>query len=90
MELNQNVFVSSNAGVYRTYRSAANQVSIPLSVPKGTQAKFSYDFKVPVVDHQTAVGTLVANHYRIEVSTQLGHISSENPCIYSPLFVLKK
>lgn len=90
VELNQNVFVSSNAGVYRTYRSAPNQVSIPLSVPKGTQGKFSYDFKVPIVDHQTAVGTLVANHYRVEVSTQLGHISTENPCIYSPLFVLKK
>ena len=42
------------------------------------------------MEHQTAVGTLVANHYRIEVSTQLGKISTDNPCIYSPLFILKK
>lgn len=45
---------------------------------------------MPVVEHQTAIGTLVANHYRLEVSTQLGSISSNNPCIFSPLFVLKK
>jgi hypothetical protein len=32
----------------------------------------------------------VANHYRIEVSTNSGHISSDNPCVYSPLFVLKE
>jgi hypothetical protein len=76
VELNQNVFVSSNAGVFRTYRSSASQATVPLTMPKGQTVKFTYDFKVPVVDHQTAVGTLVANHYRVEVSTQLGHISS--------------
>ena len=90
VELNQNVFVSSNAGVFRTYRSAASHEEIKLAVAKGQEAKFTHDFKIPSIEHQTAVGTLVANHYRVELSTQLGHISSENPCIYSPLFVLKK
>lgn len=90
VELNQNTFVSSNAGIFRTYRSSAAQFSVPVNAPKGKEGKFSYDFKVPVVEHQTAVGTLVANHYRIEVSTQAGPVSSDNPCIYSPLFVLKQ
>lgn len=49
VELNQNVFVCSNAGVHRTYRSSTNQTYIPVSVPKGKDAKFIYDFKVPVV-----------------------------------------
>ena len=47
-------------------------------------------FRVHTNQKQTAVGTLVANHYRLEVSTNVGLISSDNPCIYSPLFLLKE
>ena len=35
VELNENIFVSSNAGVFRTYRSAASHEEIKLAVAKG-------------------------------------------------------
>jgi hypothetical protein len=50
----------------------------------------AHSFKVNTKRKQTAIGTLVANHYRLEVSTQVGMISADNPCIYCPLFVLKE
>lgn len=40
--------------------------------------------------HQTAISTLVANYYRIEVTCNMGLFATENPSIYAPLFVLKK
>ncbi len=46
--------------------------------------------KIPEITHQTAIGTLVANYYRIEVSTKSSPIASEDPCIYAPIFLLKK
>jgi hypothetical protein len=45
---------------------------------------------IPTVSHQTAISTLVANYYRIEVTASMGMFSSENPSIYSPLFIMKK
>jgi len=86
----QNIFVSSNGGIHRTYCNSIYGQPIKKIIQKGQQSKFMHEFVVPVVEHQTAIGTLVANHYRLEVSTQLGSISSNNPCIFSPLFVLKK
>lgn len=32
----------------------------------------------------------MANYYRIEVSTKSSPIASEDPCIYAPIFLLKK
>lgn len=66
IELVQNVFVSSNGGSYRTYSNSIYQQSVKRVVPKGQQIKFSEEFKIPQsVVSQTAIGTLVANHYRI-------------------------
>lgn len=45
---------------------------------------------IPTVSHQTAISTLVANYYRIEVTASVGMFSSDNPSIYSPLFIMKK
>ncbi len=45
---------------------------------------------IPNIAHQTAISTLVANYYRIEVTASLGAFSSNNPSIYSPLFIMKK
>ena len=45
---------------------------------------------IPIVSHQTAISTLVANYYRIEVTAVLGAFTSELPSIYAPLFILKK
>lgn len=39
---------------------------------------------------QTAISTLVANYYRLEAYADIGSISSNQPCIYSPLFIMKK
>ena len=40
--------------------------------------------------HQTAISTLVANYFRMEVTASLGTFSSDLPSIYAPLFILKK
>jgi hypothetical protein len=32
----------------------------------------------------------VANYYRLEVYTALGAASTNAPCVYSPLFLMKK
>lgn len=39
---------------------------------------------------QTAISTLVANYYRLEVYPDLGMVSKEQPCIYCPIFIMKK
>lgn len=90
IDLVQNVFVSANSGVHRTYRNSVHDERVPISVKKGETKSLTHYFKVNAKQNQTAIGTLVANHYRIEVSTNLGQISSDNPCVYSPLFVLKE
>lgn len=51
---------------------------------------FELDFKIPSIDQQTAISTLVANYYRLEVSTKSSMIASSDPCIYSPIYILKK
>lgn len=40
--------------------------------------------------HQTAISTLVANYFRIEVTADLGLLAQDLPSIYAPLFILKK
>jgi hypothetical protein len=59
-------------------------------VPKGASRKIDYLFKVPKVIHQTAISTLVANYFRLEVSTDMGMASSKNPSIYAPIFLLHR
>lgn len=39
---------------------------------------------------QTAISTLVANYYRLEVYADIGSVTSHQPCIFCPLFVMKK
>lgn len=90
IELVQHIFVSSNSGVNRTYTQPILSQAVTRNIPKGQTSKFTHDFKIPNVEHQTAIGTLVANHYRLEISPYLGAVSSNNPCVYSPLFILKK
>lgn len=46
--------------------------------------------QVPSVAHQTAISTLVANYFRIEVTAALGTFTRDLPSIYAPLFILKK
>lgn len=38
---------------------------------------------------QTAISTLVANYYRLEVKADMGTMMSNVPIIYSPLFIMK-
>lgn len=90
IELIEHIFVSSNGGSNRTYRNCIHSETVRQPVGQGKSARFGYDFKIPPVRHQTAIGTLVANHYRLEVSTQESYISSDNPCVYAPLFILKR
>lgn len=90
IELLENIFVCSNGGSNRTYRESIHSETAKQPVPQGQSVKFGYDFKVPTVKHQSSIGTLVANHYRLEVSTQESFVSVDNPCVYAPLFVLKR
>lgn len=89
-ELVQNVFVSDNSGVHRTYRNAIHEEKCPVNVKKGEVKTVTHQFKINAKQGQTAISTLVANHYRIEVSTNLGQIAANCPCVYSPLFILKE
>jgi hypothetical protein len=82
--------VSANSGVHRSYRNAVQTDKVEVKVPKGGSQTVTHAFKAKNGQKQTAIGTLVANHYRLEVSTATGMISSDNPCIYSPLFLLKE
>ena len=82
--------MSSNGGSNRTYRESIHSEVVKQPIPKGQSAKFGYDFMIPKVKHQTAIGTLVAHHYRVEVSTQESMMSVDNPCVYAPVFILKE
>jgi len=50
-----------------------------------------YNVKIPEsILHQTAISTLVANYFRIEVNADMGLLTSDTPSIYAPLFIIKK
>lgn len=89
VDLVQNIFVCSNTGVNRTLQNSVHEEKIQLNIPKGGTQVVKHTMKIQAHQNQTAIGTLVANHYRIEVSPITGYFTSENPCIYSPIFILK-
>jgi hypothetical protein len=93
IELVQYTFVSANNGADRTYKKVVDTQYIKQAIPKKTRAEnmeinFLVDEKKDLP--QSAISTLVANYYRLEVSTDIGSISRNDPCIYSPLFIMKK
>lgn len=89
IDLVQNIFVCSNTGVNRTFRTSISEEKVSVSIPKGETQSITHSFKVNSKQGQTSIGTLVANHYRIEVSTHSGYVTTQNPCIFSPLFIIK-
>lgn len=84
--------MAANNGAHRTYRTEIAQYQTQSGLLKGdiTKSPYAVDFGVPNIKHQTAIGTLVANYYRLEVSTDIANISTDEPTIYAPLFILKK
>ena len=46
-----------------------------------------FPFKIPPVKYQTAISTLVANYYRLEVTVDAGS-GSQSLNIYAPIFIL--
>jgi hypothetical protein len=90
IQLVQYTFISANNGVSRTYKHTIYKHSVGKRIPKGEKKVASHALTIPTVSHQTAISTLVANYYRIEVTATMGTFSSENPSIYAPLFILKK
>ena len=91
IKLIQYTFVSANNGANRTYQKVIKEEKIQ-GILKGDfiRVPIVHTFKVPDVKHQTAISTLVANYYRLEVSADIAAISRDEPTIYCPLFVLKK
>ena len=91
VELAQYTFVSANNGINRTYRKLIKREYYRKPVPKGEESSpIREKFQIPTVPLQTAISTLVANYYRIEVYPDLGMLVKDYPCIYSPLFIMKR
>lgn len=93
MELVQYTFISANNGVSRTYRKVIDAQYQNTKVMKGEIVdNINTEFIVRPSKklQQTAISTLVANYFRLEVYADLASISKDEPCIYSPLFIMKK
>jgi hypothetical protein len=86
----QYTFISANNGVSRTYKNNIYKHVVNKRIGKGNKAAASHVFTIPPISHQTAISTLVANYYRLEVTASLGRFSKSNPSIYAPIFILKK
>lgn len=87
-ELVQYTFVSSNGNASRTYRKVVSKKTINEGARKGDNRQLEFPFKIPPVKYQTAINTLVANYYRLEVSVDAG-AGSQDLSIYAPIFILK-
>ena len=68
MRLVQYTFISANNGTSRTYKKVIHSHTISKSVGKGEKRELHYQMSIPTVSHQTAIGTLVANYYRLEIT----------------------
>ena len=87
-ELVQYTFVSSNGNASRTYRKVVTKKTINQGAKRGENKQFEFPFKIPPVNYQTTINTLVSNYYRLEVSADTGS-GSQNLSIYAPIFILK-
>lgn len=76
MRLVQYTFISANNGVSRTYKHTIYSHKIGKRTQKGDTNDFAHNMPIPVVSHQTAISTLVANYYQIEVTASMGMFSS--------------
>ena len=90
VKLVQYTFISANNGVSRTYKKTIQEHKASKGIPKGEKRSISHLLTVPSVVHQTAISTLVANYFRIEVTAAIGMLTYDLPSIYAPLFILKK
>ncbi len=90
VELVQYTFVCANNGVSRTYSKMISSNKVNEHVAVGARKDFIYNLRIPEIAHQSAISTLVANYYRIEVSSKSSGLFAEDPCIYAPIFLLKK
>ena len=90
VKLVQYTFISGNNGVSRTFKKVIHTHKVSKAVGKGEKKEMMYQLTVPTVSHQTAISTLVANYFRIEVTVDMGMLATDVPSIYAPLFVLKK
>lgn len=90
IKLVQYTFISANNGVSRTYKKTLEEHKASKGIGKGEKRDISHVLNIPSVAHQTAISTLVANYFRIEVTADLGIFAQDLPSIYAPLFVLKK
>jgi hypothetical protein len=66
----QYTFVCANNGVSRTYSKVISSSKVNEHVIVGGRKDFIYNLKIPEIHHQSAISTLVANYYRIEVSSK--------------------
>ena len=90
VKLVQYTFVSANSGVSRTFKKTIHEHKKTQNIAKGSKRELAHVMTVPSVDHQTAISTLVANYFRIEVTANMSTLTSDTPSIYAPLFILKK
>ena len=90
VKLVQYTFIAGNNGVSRTFKKVIHTHKVSKAVGKGEKKEMIYQLTVPTVSHQTAISTLVANYFRIEVTVDIGMLATDVPSIYAPLFVLKK
>lgn len=70
IELVQYTFVCANNGTSRTYSKVVSSNKVSEHVVVGGRKDFAFNLRIPEIEHQSAISTLVANYYRIEVSSK--------------------
>lgn len=93
VNLTQYTFVSANNGAFRTYRKIIDTQYINRKIPKGSIAddlEINFEVNSKKNIDQTAISTLVANYYRLEAYADIGGVSKDQPCLYCPIFIMKR
>lgn len=86
----QNLFMTANSGAVRTIKKPLHVVRTDGCPPLSNN---SYDiaFEIPInlITDSTAIGTIVANYYTVELTALTGGcFSSNEPYVNSPLYII--
>lgn len=92
VELVQNLFLTANCGATRTFKRIRKAIVSDGAMPNGTNA-YALPFAIePMeVDAPTAIGTIVANFYTIEVTARapgMAICNLDEPYVSSPIYIM--
>ena len=89
IKLFSHLFAESNSGVARTWTTELSAASTQ-SVPAGKQNNMPLSLQIPTIVNPTAIGTILANYYTVDVNGELagcGCCGDDDPNITAHIII---